>query len=384
VEENAVILKGGFFTIKEETVFGNSRAYRIALNAAHPIFRAHFAGNPVMPGACIAQMIKELTAGAFGRDFFISTIKNMKFLRVINPVANPEISVTLTHTSQDDGNLSVSALISGEDVVFSKAIVVLKPVPLLQRRMQALGLCVVAPTCNNGKTLAGVLDDILRYTSSVIVVNDGSTDDTARILQCRFSGRVVTVSCSPNRGKGHALRKGFDKAEELDYKGAVTIDTDGQHFASEIETFVACAEKHPDTFLLGQRTVEGEMPAKNSFANKFSNFWFTVQTACRLNDTQNGFRLYPLAAMKGLRPVSSRYEAELEMLVRSVWKGLRILPVPVRVYYPPDAERVTHFRPGRDFLRISLLNTLLTLLAIVYGYPSMLLRRFYVPGKKKL
>jgi hypothetical protein len=115
------------------------------------------------------------------------------------------------------------------------------------------------------------------------------------------------------------------------------------------------------------------MPAKNSFANKFSNFWFTVQTAYRLRDTQNGFRLYPLSAMKGLHPLSSRYEAELEMLVRAAWKGIRIIPVPTLVYYPLEGERISHFRPGMDFFRISVLNTLLTLLAIVYGYPSMFL-----------
>jgi glycosyltransferase involved in cell wall biosynthesis len=247
--------------------------------------------------------------------------------------------------------------------------------------MEALRLCVVIPTYNNRKTLAGVLNDVLQYTSSVIVVNDGSTDDTAGILG-GFAGEIEIVSYTPNRGKGYALKCGFDKAEALGYLGAVTIDSDGQHFASEIEKFVGYAEKNPGTFLLGQRTTEGEMPSKNSFANKFSNFWFTVQTAYRLNDTQNGFRLYPLAVMKGLRPISSRYEAELEMLVRSAWRGIRIVPVPTRVYYPPEGERVTHFRPGKDFFRISVLNTLFTLSAIVYGYPSMLFHRLLTPKKK--
>jgi len=150
--------------------------------------------------------------------------------------------------------------------------------------------------------------------------------------------------------------------------------------ASEIEQFVDYAARYPDALLLGQRTIKGNMPPKSSFANKFSNFWFTVQTAYRFRDTQNGFRLYPLSAMKGLRPLSTRYEAELEMLVRSAWKGIRIVPVPTHVYYPP--ERVTHFRPGKDFFRISMLNTLLTLLAIVYGYPSMFLHRLCAKRKK--
>lgn len=254
------------------------------------------------------------------------------------------------------------------------------PSSTLQKRMEALRLCVVIPTYNNRKTLADVIRGVLRYTSSVIVVNDGSTDDTAAILE-GFAGKIEVVSYVPNRGKGYALRCGFNRAEELGCRGAVTIDSDGQHAVAEIETFVAYAEKYPGAFLIGQRTIEGRMPAKNSFANKFSNFWFTVQTAYRLNDTQNGFRLYPLAGMKGLRPVSSRYEAELEMLVRSAWKGIRILPVPARVYYPPEGERVTHFRPGCDFFRISALNTLFIFLAICYGYPSMFFHWLFTKRK---
>ena len=255
------------------------------------------------------------------------------------------------------------------------------PLHMLQKRMEAMRLCVVVPTYNNQKTLGGVINDILKYTSNIIVVNDGSTDSTAEILK-DFSEKICVVSYMPNRGKGFALKSGFDEAEKLGYRGAVTIDSDGQHFASEIEHFVEYAEKYPDALLLGQRTTEGDMPAKNNFANKFSNFWFTVQTAYRFGDTQNGFRLYPLLAMKGMRPVSSRYEAELETLVRSAWKGIKIVPVPTRVYYPPEGERVTHFRPGRDFFRISILNTLFTLLAIVYGYPSMLFHSLFSKKKK--
>ena len=244
----------------------------------------------------------------------------------------------------------------------------------LQRQMETLRICVVVPTYNNEKTLSDVLDEILRYTSSVIVVNDGSTDKTGEILE-RFAGRVEVVAYSPNRGKGYALKNGFDRAEALGYQGAITIDSDGQHLVAELVRFVDYAALYPDALLLGQRTTTGDMPAKSSFANQFSNFWFAVQTANRLRDTQNGFRLYPLSAMKGLRPLTSRYEAELEVLVRSAWKGIRIVPVPTCVYYPPEGERITHFRPGKDFLRISLLNTLLTILAVVYGYPSMFIHR---------
>jgi len=240
--------------------------------------------------------------------------------------------------------------------------------------MELLQICVVVPTYNNQKTLGNVLDEILQLTSSVIVVNDGSTDQTDRLL-ADYDDRIEVVSYKPNRGKGFALKTGFDRAETLGFKNAITIDADGQHKPSELGLFVRYAENYPDALLIGQRTVEGHMSAKSHFANQFSNFWFTVQTAIRLKDTQNGFRLYPLSVMNGLRPLTTRYEAELELLVRSAWKGIRIIPVPIHVYYPPAEERLSHFRPGKDFFRISVLNTCLTLLAVVYGYPSLFFHR---------
>lgn len=249
--------------------------------------------------------------------------------------------------------------------------------PVLQERMREGRLCVVIPTYNNERTLAQVINDVLKYTQSIIVVNDGSTDATADILT-EFGEKVKVVSYAVNRGKGYALGCGFAEARKAGYHGAITIDSDGQHYAKDLEQFVEMAEKYPDSLLIGQRTTEGTMPAKNSFANKFSNFWFTVQTAHRLQDTQNGYRLYPLKAMGGMMPHSSRYEAELELLVRSAWLAIPIYPVPVHVYYAPEGERVTHFRPGKDFFRISILNTIFTLLAVFYGYPSMLFHRLFV------
>lgn len=250
--------------------------------------------------------------------------------------------------------------------------------PVLQGRMEAEHICVVMPTYNNCGTLAGVIDDVLCYTTSLIVVNDGSTDQTAKILEA-YSDRITIVSYLVNRGKGFALKRGFSAAVESGYHSAITLDSDGQHFARDLERFVEMAEQYPGSLLMGQRTTEGTMPSQNSFANKFSNFWFTLQTAKKLNDTQNGFRLYPLKAMKGMRPYSYRYEAELELLVRSAWKGIPIYPVPVHVYYAPEGERVTHFRPGKDFFRISLLNTLFVFLAVLYGYPSMLWHKIKTP-----
>ncbi|MDR3365353.1 MAG: glycosyltransferase family 2 protein [Prevotellaceae bacterium] len=247
--------------------------------------------------------------------------------------------------------------------------------PLLDNEMKRREICVVIPTYNNGQFLPSVLDDVLRYTSQVVVVNDGSTDHTSAVLE-RYRAQVEVVSYPQNRGKGFALGRGFDRAEALGYAHAISMDADGQHFADDLPQLVEAAKAHPGAMIVGSRALRQEnMPQQNTFANKFSNFWFTVQTGTKLPDTQTGFRLYPLAEMKGMRALTSRYEAELELLVRLAWRNVPQIPVPIRVRYPPAGERVSHFRPCADFLRISALNTVFVFVAIIYGHPSRLIRR---------
>ena len=229
------------------------------------------------------------------------------------------------------------------------------------------------PTYNNERTLAQVIDAVIEYMPTVIVVNDGSTDGTREILK-GYEGKIEIVDYGKNRGKGFALSCGFDRAEELGFTHAITIDSDGQHYASDIPQFLKIAEANPEVLTVGGRNLAHDnMPGKSTFANKFSNFWFTVQTSRRLSDTQTGYRLYPLQKMKGLRPLSSRYEAELEILVRCAWRNITINSIPINVFYAP--ERVTHFRPCMDFIRISVLNAIFVLLAVIYGYPSMAIRK---------
>lgn len=246
----------------------------------------------------------------------------------------------------------------------------------VKAKMKVLGICVIIPTYNNERTLKAVVNSCLEWSSSVIVVNDGSTDSTSSILSSFTSDQIAVVQYPTNRGKGYAIRKGFAYARQQHYEYALTMDADGQHTADDISKFVEAILQHPQALIMGSRDIQAKnMPGKSTFANKFSNFWFTVQTLQKLPDTQTGYRLYPLHRMGKLWWVTSRYEAELEMLVFAAWHNVKIVPIPVNVYYPPAEERVSHFRPGMDFFRISLLNTVLCLLALVYGAPCMLVHK---------
>ena len=236
-------------------------------------------------------------------------------------------------------------------------------------------ICVVMPTYNNDGTLRDVVERVMQFCNDVIVVNDGCTDTSADIL-ASFGDKITVVAYGKNRGKGYALKKGLEKARELGFGFAITIDSDGQHYPEDIPLFINALKQHTDALIIGSRNLNEEnMPGKNTFANKFSNFWFKIQTGVKLPDTQTGYRLYPLNNLPNLNLLTSRYEAELELLVGAAWRGVDLIPIKINVFYPKAEERVTHFRPFWDFFRISVLNTFLCIMAVFYGLPSRLIRR---------
>lgn len=232
--------------------------------------------------------------------------------------------------------------------------------------------CVIVPTYNNCGTVLQVLERLLPYADDILVVNDGSTDNTEDLLKS-FGHGITVVGYEQNQGKGHALRTGFHKAQEMGFRHAITIDSDGQHYPEDLPLFADAMQKNPGALIVGNRKLHQEnMPGGNTFANYFSNFWFMVQTWQYLPDTQTGYRVYPLNDLHGLSLLTSRYEAELELLVMSAWNGVKLISTPIRVYYPPQGERVSHFRPLYDFSRISLLNTILCVLCLCFGWWAIL------------
>lgn len=238
-------------------------------------------------------------------------------------------------------------------------------------QFKRLNCCVIVPTYNNAGTIGHVVREILDYCEDVIVINDGSTDDTSDILKT-FAGRIRILTHPFNWGKGVALYNGLSWAKEAGFTYAISIDSDGQHYPSDLTAFAKAIESFPETLLVGARNLQAEgMPGKNTFANRFSNFWFRVETGIRMEDTQSGFRAYPLDRIRlDSRCFTGGYEFELEILVFSAWEGMPIRNIPVRVYYPPAGERVSHFKPFRDFTKISILNTLLVLYCVFWQWPA--------------
>ncbi|MES2132187.1 MAG: DUF2062 domain-containing protein [Bacteroidota bacterium] len=252
----------------------------------------------------------------------------------------------------------------------------------VKQKFKQLKCCVLIPTYNNAKTIEAVILSTLEYCDEVIVVNDGCTDQTKDIL-ARYP-QLVVVTHPVNKGKGVGLRNGFKKAVELGFDYVISIDSDGQHFPKDFITFLNKVEEIPGSLIIGARNMTVEnVPNKSTFGNKFSNFWFWAETGISLPDTQSGYRLYPVQRLKKIWLFTTKFELEIEVIVKAAWRGVPVISIPVSVYYAPEGERVSHFKPSVDSTRISFLNSYLVILAALFWRPVMLIRKMTLKNFKK-
>lgn len=374
-----------FFTLEAGEKNGNSATYRCRLHPEAPVFKAHFPGFPVLPGVLTLKMVVDaINASQFfsTQTLMVQSIGNAKYLAVVNPQETQEVEISVALKAEKNADepavFQFKATVQNGETRFATFSFSCTAADFITVGVEENEVCAVIPTYQNAKTLLKVVADVHRVVDTVFVVDDGSNDGTAALLdKATGNERPEKVLTHPkNCGKGAALKTGLTYARQQGFRYAVTVDADGQHRADDIPALLKAVEEEPDALAIGSRGLQHEnMPAKSTFANRFSNFWFALQTLQRLPDTQSGLRVYPLRRLHGLRWMSARYEAELTLLVFSAWAGVKLLPVPVSVYYPPRDQRVTHFRPGRDFTRISVLNTLLCFLMVVYGWPRIFCRQ---------
>jgi glycosyltransferase involved in cell wall biosynthesis len=230
--------------------------------------------------------------------------------------------------------------------------------------------CILIPTYDNVGTIAGVVEAALGVGLAVLVVNDGASDGTAELL--RATPGITLLEHARNRGKGAALRTGFEAAWRAGFTHAVTLDSDGQHDPEWVPRFVAAAREDPLRLVLGNRDLAAAGAGRGSiWGRRNSNFWTWVETGLRLPDTQTGFRCYPLEALRARHFVRSGFDFELEVIVKLAWSGVPVHSIPIPVRYFTGGERVSHMKPLRDFLRIARMNTSLAAARICFPPPYL-------------
>lgn len=233
-------------------------------------------------------------------------------------------------------------------------------------------LCILIPVYNHELTVRTVAIEAGRLFP-VIVVDDGSTDQTPSLLAS--TPGITVLRLVRNFGKAAALRAGFAHAERMGYTHAITLDADGQHPTTSLARFAARCRENPGAFIIGVRDLKAaRAPGLRRLSNAISAFWFRLETGLKWSDSQCGFRIYPLAALKQLETKSQRYAFELEIMIKAAWAGLPLLAEPVEVDYGARTSRLSHFHPLRDFAEISVVHWRMALQALWF-------RRAHLPKK---
>lgn len=237
--------------------------------------------------------------------------------------------------------------------------------PILGRLLEsdAPRVIIVIPVYNHARTLRDVVTRCIKVHDRVMVVDDGSSDGGADILE----GLAVDIIRHPkNLGKGVAILSAAKRALRSGMTHMVTVDADGQHDPEDLRHFIPELEAHPDAIIVGKRDFHGAyVPESSRVGRAISNFWLLAETGRSLGDAQSGFRAYPIALFKHLNLRERRYSFEIEVLVKAAWAGIELREVDISIYYPSPAERVSHFHLFWDNLRLSLLNARLIMRAVI-------------------
>ncbi len=218
--------------------------------------------------------------------------------------------------------------------------------------MSVSDCAVIIPVFNHERRAADVIRRALSLKMPVFVVDDGSNDRTPEIIDA-IAG-ITVLRHERNLGKGAALLTGFRAAAKT-RKWAVSIDADGQHNPADALNLIKAVPAGQRCIMVGKREgMTGKhVPWTSKFGRKFSNFWVWISGGPSLDDSQSGFRLYPIPEVLNLGVRARRFQFEVEVIVLARQNNIPVFEAPVRVVYQEGAERVSHFRPFIDFLRNS-------------------------------
>jgi glycosyltransferase involved in cell wall biosynthesis len=224
--------------------------------------------------------------------------------------------------------------------------------PILDRN----NVVVLVPALNEALRIRDVVTGALAHCANVIVVDDGSDDDTC----ARIADLPVIVQRHPQRmGKGASLRDGFAEALRRGFQAVLTMDGDGQHAADDIPRLLDAGNRHPGAVIIGARLRKrSQQPLYRRLANEFGDWGIAWGTGYQIADSQSGQRLYP-ATVAALDDVpGENFVFEAQILISAARRlGTRCVSVPIESRYKSvhSAEefRASHFKPFRDFSRIT-------------------------------
>jgi glycosyltransferase involved in cell wall biosynthesis len=212
-------------------------------------------------------------------------------------------------------------------------------------------ILIVIPALDAGSSVGRVVKGCLEHLPDVLVVNDGSTDDTHAAAE-RAGARVTDHEV--NLGKGAALKTGFREAIDQGFDAVLSLDADGQHLTREIPKFVEAFRATRADLIIGDRShLWGGMVPRRRNANRFSAWSISKCAGVRVPDSQSGFRVYSTDMLRAIPIRANGFAAESEVIVRAGRAGRTIAFVPIDLGFV-DGLSTSHYRPLLDTIRIAL------------------------------
>lgn len=232
-------------------------------------------------------------------------------------------------------------------------------------------ICI--PTYNNAESIINVIKETLEECPlPVLIIDDGSDIPVLELIQREatlkqyLDVRLNIYRFEKNKGKGAAIQKAFEMALLKNFTHLITIDGDGQHRPTDLNLILNESINFPWALIIGKRKFTSEnIPKSSKFGRTFSNFWVKYQTDKLIEDSQSGFRSYPLFYVQNYNFFTKKYDFEIEVLIRLIWKKVEVKEIEIDVYYPPPEERVSHFDKFWDNVKISILNTVLVIFSLL-------------------
>jgi len=213
-----------------------------------------------------------------------------------------------------------------------------------------LKICVLIPGYNESRTIEQVVSNTLKVINDVVVVDDGSKDDTAQLA--KDAGAIV-LKHEINRGKGAALKTGFNYAVENGYDAVVTMDSDGQHDPEDIPRFLNALNSFKSGIIIGSRMNDiTTMPAIRKCTNKLTSYVNSTFAHQRIDDSQSGFRLITTDVFRTIKLETDRFETESEILIKASKAGFKIISVPIKTIYGEEKSKIRPVKDTYTFIRL--------------------------------
>ncbi len=214
-------------------------------------------------------------------------------------------------------------------------------------------IAILIPAYNEEKHIKAVVKSCLKYHLDIIIIDDGSTDNTlkkVKSISAPASFKIIVIRHRVNKGKGKSLRTGFLYVIKNNYSGIITLDSDGQHDAGEIKNFLKMIEKENPDLIIGNRLVNAKnMPLIRLATNVFTSWIISAISGRKISDVQSGFKYIKTDVLKNIKLETSNFDTEPEIIMKSSWSGYHIKNIPIRTIYHKNF--ISYVNPVTDTIK---------------------------------